>query len=605
MSSRRPLLVLLVVPLLWAGHAHADKDKERDKGKGSPSASASASGAPAASGPLPAIPKLQPITQAQPDPGALKELDNLLERITSSDERARTNAMTALAEAAPSSVPAIRARVQEIRGSIDREAAPRALEDARKAGRKKLKAKSEGKKGEDEEGDWLEFMLENARPKDTAWRDVVKLLAMSRMLTAVGTTPAVRELVAYHSFFGEMFRIDLQRQVTRLKDKAVPALIEARQHDAKIVQRWANRMLDSLGKAIPGEAVATNDTQILADVLRAYGRTRDVDAVRVILSFSNNDRVQLREAAREAVGAIGEPGMWQLREVYLGMTGDKPPREWAWDRVARELFALYDRARLAEVHEMMQAGLAAASAKKPQEAVEAFDKVLARSPLYDRRAEMVDAYRARARELESDKPDEALAMLRKALRLDPKGPAAKPIEADIAYLEGLVLIARGTPDKFILQRAIELDPGHDRARAALASLEDKAVERQSNLRRYSAAAAIGAVALLGIALLARRRRTPAPAPVPRPGLVGAPATPPPAVEPPHAAHVAGPTAEPAAADAGSAAPRSAAAVPDAAAASVPPAEVRPPDAFAPPPAAAPAPGAAAPRPSGAPGSEQK
>jgi tetratricopeptide (TPR) repeat protein len=545
MSFRRSFLVVLLVPVLWARPAHADKDKdkERDKGKGRPSASASASAAPAASGPLPVIPKLQPVTLPQPDPGALKELDNVLERITSADERARANASSALAEAAPSAVPAIHARVQDIRGSIDREAAPRALEDARKAGRKKLKAKGEGKKGEDEDGDWLEFMLDNARPKDTAWRDVVKLLAMSRMLAAVGTTPAVRELIAYHSFFGDMFRIDLQRQVTRLKDKAVPALIEARQHDAKIVQRWANRMLDSLGKAIPGEAVATNDTQILADVLRAYGRTRDVDAVRVILSFSNNDRVQLREAAREAVGAIGEPGMWQLREVYLGMTGDKPPRDWAWDRVARELFALYDRARLAEVHEMMQAGLAAAAAKKPQEATDAFDKVLARSPLYDRRAEMVDAYRARAREMEADHPDEALAMLRKALRLDPKGPSARPLEADIAYLEGMVLIARGTPDKFILERALELDPTHDRARAALASLEDKAIDRQSNLRRYSAAATIGVIALLGIALLARRRRSsPSPAPPPPPPVAPPPSPPAGALQPADSAPAAASTA---------------------------------------------------------------
>src|SRR5262249_34173076 len=151
--------------------------------------------------------------------------------------------------------------------------------------------------------------------------------------TAVGTTPAVRELIALHAQFGELLRIDLQRQVMKLKDKAVPALIEARQHDAKIVQRWANRMLDTLGKAIPREAVGTNDTQILADVLRAYGRTRDVDAERVILSFSNSERIQLREAAREAIGAIGEPGMWQLKDVYLGLTGSKPPKVWSWDRL--------------------------------------------------------------------------------------------------------------------------------------------------------------------------------------------------------------------------------------------------------------------------------
>ncbi len=256
------------------------------------------------------------------------------------------------------------------------------------------------------------------------------------MLTAIGTTPAVRELINLHSYFGEMLRVDLQRQIAKLRDKAVPALIEARQHDAKIVQRWANKQLDVLGRAIPGEAVASNDTQILADVLRAYGRTRDVDAERVILSFSNSDRIQLREASREAIAAVGEPGIWQLRDQYLSLTGNKAPKEWAWDRLARELFALYDRARLAEVYKLMDDGTAAASAGKVVEAVDCFDKVLARSPLFDRRKEMVKSYFERATQLEEGHRDDALSMMRKALRLDPKGELAKKLEAEIAYLEG-------------------------------------------------------------------------------------------------------------------------------------------------------------------------
>ena len=74
---------------------------------------------------------------------------------------------------------------------------------------------------------------------DRDWKDVVSLVAMERMLTAIGTTPAVRELINLHSYFGEMLRVDLQRQIGKLRDKAVPALIEARQHDAKLVQKWA------------------------------------------------------------------------------------------------------------------------------------------------------------------------------------------------------------------------------------------------------------------------------------------------------------------------------------------------------------------------------
>ena len=533
--------------------------------KGDPPA-ASASGA--ASTPLAELPKLPPITRPEPDPQALKDLDRLLERLTSEDERSRTNARTAVSEVEPSVVPAIAHRIQDVRASIDREAAGHLLEDARKAGRKSLKkgdkpdakgdkpdakgdkpdAKGDkpGAKGDkskhakdkekdhDDDGDWLDFLLAKARPKDKTWRDLVALTAMNRMLAAVGTTAAMRQLVAHYAFFGDLVRVDLQRLIAKLRDRAVPALIEARQHDAKNVQKWSAKQLDILGRAIPGEAVATSDTQVLADVLRAYGRVRDVDASRVILSFCNSEHVLLREAAREAVAAIGEPGMWQLRDVYLGMTGGKPPREWAWDRLARELFGLYDRARQAEVHKLMEDGVAAAKDRRWKDATDLFDRVLAHAPLFDRRKEMVPAYIERAKDLQKPDADAALAMLRKALRLDPKGPAAKKTEADIDTLEAVLLAERGTPDRHLLARALELDPTNDRARAAMAGLEEKAEPRQTDLRRYAAAGAIGVVALAAMVLLARRRRDPEPGvvgPAPAPQTPSSPAAPPDAPPP--------------------------------------------------------------------------
>ncbi|WP_437966685.1 hypothetical protein WMF04_45010 [Sorangium sp. So ce260] len=565
------LLSLVVAAPLAPPLAHAAV--ERDAGAAAPAASA-----------LPELPRLAPIARPEPDITAVRELDRVLDQITSQDARSRESARASLDEPISGIVDAVRLRIQEIRGSIDRDAAPRVLAEARREGRKALKgdkgddardgkkkgadakgdkgasdakksagdakkgagdakkdakadqgasdakksagdakknakadqgAKEGAKKGADDEkdeaeGDWLDFMLAMPRPRDSAWRDVVKLLAMERMLVAAGTTPAVRELIALHAYFGEMLRIDLQRQIAKLRDKAVPALIEARQHDAKIVQRWANKQLDLLGRAIPGEAIASNDTQILADVLRAYGRVRDVDAMRVVLSFCNSDRARLRDAAREAISAIGEPGIWQLRDAYLNLTGDKPPREWSWDRVARELFATYDRARLAEVYKLMDEGVAAASANKLAEATDAFDRVLARAPLFERRKEMVGAYVERAKSLPADRREDALAMLRKALRLDPTGEHARTIEAEIAYLEGALLIDRGTPDKFVLERVLELDPAHAGARSALASLGDKVAERKSQKNRYIAAGAIGFAALLAMFFIARRRSDPAP-----------------------------------------------------------------------------------------------
>lgn len=502
-------------------------------GDPAPSASAAATAAPAV---LPELPKLPPIPNPEPDPSAIKELDRLLERLTSEDDRAREDAHKAIADVTPAFVPAIRHRVQDLRGSLDREEAPRVLEGARKAGRKAMKKADEpkehkerkkskrSKKDDDadasDQGDWLDFLLQNPHPKDRTWRDLTRLYGMTRMLAAVGTTPAVREMIQLYAYFNELVRIDLQRQVTKLRDKAVPALIEARQHDAKIVQRWANKELDALGRAIPGEAVASNDTQVLADVLRAYGRTRDVDAARVVLSFCNSERVQLRDAAREAIAAIGEPGVWQIRDQYLGLTGEKPPRAWAWDRLARELFALYDQQRQAEIHKLMDEGVAAAKAGKVTDAVSAFDKVLARAPLFERRREMAPSYVERAKQLEGDKREEALAMMRKALRLDPKGDKAKAVEAEIAYLEGEVSIAQGMPDKTAFERALALDPSNERARQALAGLQDRAIERKTNYQRYAAAGGIGLFAVIAMILLARRKPRPAPEPAAPPPAAG-------------------------------------------------------------------------------------
>ncbi len=504
------------------------------------SSSASASSVPNT---LPELPKLAPIVVAEADPGALQDLDKLLERLTASDAHTRDGARASIADVTPSVVAAVRTRLLEVRTSIDRKEAQGLLDDARKAGRKAMKGKDKGEakpvkkkpgakdEGEDE-GDWLEFVLANARPKNDSWRDLVKLLAMERMLTNVGTTPAVRELLQMYSYFGELLRIDLARQVNKLRDKAVPALIEARQHDAKIVQRFAVKELDLLGRTIPGEAVGVTDPQVLADILRAYGRTRDVDAERVVLSFCNSERINLREAAREAITAIGEPGIWQLRDAYLNQTGNKAPREFTWDRIARELFGMYDRARLAEVYKLMDEGVDLANAQKWIEATDAFDKVLARSPVFERRKEMVKAYLERAKLSEAKDPAAALELLRKALRLDPKGEGSKKIEADIAYLEGMALIEKGTPDKFPLQKALEIDPKHERAKRALAELEQERVApKKSFVRRYVAAGGVGFAALIAMIALVRikpRKRV-------EPN-VGAPtdtnATPPPAETPP-------------------------------------------------------------------------
>jgi cytochrome c-type biogenesis protein CcmH/NrfG len=107
--------------------------------------------------------------------------------------------------------------------------------------------------------------------------------------------------------------------------------------------------------------------------------------------------------------------------------------------------------------------------------------------------------------MDSSSREEALAMMRKALRLDPKGEHARGLEAEIAYLDGELSIERGAPDRTAFERALLLDPADERARKGLASLDDQAVERQSHTHRYASAAGIGVLAILATLLLMRRR----------------------------------------------------------------------------------------------------
>src|SRR6185295_1067395 len=96
--------------------------------------------------------------------------------------------------------------------------------------------------------------------------------------------------------------------------------------------------------------------------------------------------------------------LWQLREAYENLIGKKPSEDWGWERVARELFAAYDRARLSEVYALMDTGLAAERAGKFEDMAQAFDRVLARAPLFERRAEMVHGYYELARSVEKADP---------------------------------------------------------------------------------------------------------------------------------------------------------------------------------------------------------
>lgn len=319
-------------------------------------------------------------------------------------------------------------------------------------------------------------------------------------LAHVGTTPAVRAMVKVAGDHRGAFRPLLTRELKALGDKAVPALIETRRDAGPEVRTWAYGLLEGMGKRIAGDAVQTTDPRVLVDVLRAYGRIQDLDAVPVVLSFVNADREPVRAAAREAVLLFGQDAIWKLREAYANLTGHPAADGLSAEAVANELFVAFDKVRLQEVYGLLDAGLKSEAEGRHAEAVAAFDKVLARQPELDRRQEMAPAYLAEAARLEPTDPRASIAAYRKALRIAPETPRKSQIEGRILFLETADERARGIEDPETYRRVLALDPGHEAARTGLDRLEAKDFE-QGERARYLGAALVFFLALVSCAIL--------------------------------------------------------------------------------------------------------
>lgn len=489
--------------------------------------SGSASAAPTPPRALATLPEVPKVVLLPPTASDLEDVDGVLARLRGEDATARESAATEVLEAKPSWVAAIDKRMNEIADKTNRDDMRRVIESARNKARtaERERLEASGKRGKVETPDYLAILVQHPQPASKAWADAVAVVAMSRMLATIGTVESARELIDVHTRFGDFLRVDVQLQLSKMGDKAVAALIEARKHKAEKIAKWAVRHLDGMGKAIPSEAVQTEDHQVLADVLRAYGRVRDPDAARIVISFANTERTQVREAARQAVTMMGDVANWQLRDSYEDLLGKKPPRDWTWDRTARELFGELDRQRLAQVYTLYEQGTRARQEGKLDQMRQAWDQVLTRNPSFEHRDEMAQGYLAVAKsKLDDDRPS-ALAALRRAERLTSNADDKKRIESLALTLEGEELAAKGIADQVLFNRAIELDPDNSRAKDALARLARGETEKKSLMGRWGGSLAIALGALIAIVLIALRRGKPEPAPSPTAEGAPAPAEP--------------------------------------------------------------------------------
>lgn len=437
--------------------------------------------------PLAELPPVPSRELSDPRPEALQAIDGILSRLISADPVIVERASREVYEAKSDWVSGIARKIDSLAERADRQEMKRLLGRAR----------SEAREGLDADlatPDYLSVVLRHAEPDSQGYKSLVQLMASARMLRTIESTPATRELINIYVRFGEFMRIDVQRLLEDLGDRATAALIEAQRHPAEKIARWAKRQLDLRGQAIPHEAVRTEDQQALADILVALGSTRDPDAARLLISFAGTERSRVRDAARVGIVLLGEVAAWPLRDAYQDMTGRTPSRAWTWKRTARELFTEFDRMRLAQAYELFERAQVAKEAGQLALMATTYDSVLTLSPLFDQRSAMASGYLQFAQAAQTA-PDQALLAARRARRIADDMQLKQQAESVIDTLNAERLRRRGLLDSALLARAVDADPSNDAARRQQAAGPNDSEKPLSKGARYAAALLICALAL--------------------------------------------------------------------------------------------------------------
>jgi hypothetical protein len=453
--------------------------------------------------PLPSVPKLDTLP---PERSQIEDLDSRLQRLQSDNTDERKDAVREILEVRPKLVAAVLDRLEKLASRANRERMKRAMaQDRDKSSHSSAANESAVRSTVESRPDLLMQLVESARPKDDGWRELVELVALSRMLTQIGNVQAVRGLIEIYVRFGEFMRVDVQNRLLDLKDGSVAALIEARRHRAEKIARWADRQLDRLGKAAPSEAIRTDSFEVLADVLRAYGRTKDPDAARIIVTYASSERFQLREAARQAIVLLGEVGIWQLRDAYETVVGKRPRRDWSWDRTARELFFEYDKLHAAKAYEMLDVGNKAAAEGHLEDMAKAYDALLARSPQFDKASTLAPGYFRLAEKVAESDPVTAQNALVRVERLTTDPALRQKARSRRDTIRAEQQLSQGVVDTYLIRSALERDPTNDRARRLLTVGEHAKVEALTARTRWLTSGAIALTAAIAILVIWLRR----------------------------------------------------------------------------------------------------
>jgi hypothetical protein len=440
----------------------------------------------------------------------LTGVERLAQGLRSDEPGVREKALRSLSRLDVRALPAIRARAAELgRAPLDADQARGALHAFRHA---------TGSRRADDAVDLIEGVLPVlAQRGDAVAVGMAERLALMRALEGMGTLEAgevLCDLMGLEQEHPWPWRWEARRIAERMgSERALPTLMVATVHRNRFVRRWGLEALEAHPPPGPGDALRRAEERgpvAVADLLRAWGKARVMDAMPTVTAFVNDPRRKVREAARAGVEGYGRNIIWQLRRAYHLQTGREAERSWSTERTRTELYAAVDRERLRPARAALAAGLEALEAGDVAAMEAHFERALRDAPgEASVGAAMAAGWAALGdRRMAAGDYDGAARTYRRALWTAPEGDERAAWNARLTLAEAEADLSAGVVDVAGFRTA--------GAAGAVDRLTGAAAERKRKRQRYAAGLGALLLGLAGVSLLRRRSGSVRPDPDARP-----------------------------------------------------------------------------------------
>lgn len=406
-----------------------------------------------------------------------EELASWSEALASDDRAARTAAVSSLLALEADALPAIEARLHALGvAGVEGKSLQLKLQRLKRGVAVLPAARAD-----------MSRVLRNALDADRspAMRRAVEIVALLRSLEAQRSTSASEVIVG--SLFAlepRVLRPEAARARRRLGALLIPAYLRHRTHPNPALQRLSRDGLVALGVTSLDRAFAQHRASVLAGVIAAQGSSLRAESLPWLVSYLDDDRPAVREAAQRATLRYGSQAVPLLQQRFADALNAEPEPTWDSEHLVRELQVRRSALTAAPLRAQLDGAEAALAAGDLDKAEQTLAEVLQARPEGELALRTSTAYAAlAARHDSANRPERALALYRRALRADPDGPLAKQMHASILYLQTERRLSCGIVDLNGLSQAITLDPSLRPAHALLDELGGGRRGREEGRRR--------------------------------------------------------------------------------------------------------------------------